>query len=90
MKTKTYGKFTRDFDYYTVDEAGYFDGECLGGEEILRTENLADATLAFSRSLSDFTAGQYDTVREEYDWGISYVFTDGNASITVNLIGRRD
>lgn len=84
LETKTYGKFEAKFDYYTVEEAGYFGGECVGGREHLRTTDIKEAM----HELVHLTADDEADVREEYDWGISYNYISPGGRIVIYLTGR--
>ena len=90
METKTYGKFGDNFDYYTVEETGYFNGECVCGNELLRTADVQEALTEVVRvALGD--RNDLPDVREEYDWGICYTFSTRHGQTTiVSITGRTE
>lgn len=92
METKTYGKFADNFDYYTVEETGYFGGECLGGNELLRTAHFEDAMAEFVRQGIGMgvTYADEPDAREEYDWGLCYTWTDPGGRMVVSITGRTE
>lgn len=88
METKTYGKFEDKFDFYTVEEAGYFGGECVGGAEHLRTRDVSEALEELVRLTAASSDGDMADYREEYDWGICYVYVSEGGRIVIYLTGR--
>jgi hypothetical protein len=87
MEIKTYGKFEDNFDYYTVEEEAYFGGECVGGREWLRDASFESAiTETVRMAMAD--ENNPPNVREEYDWGICYKWTDPGGRMVIGVTGR--